>query len=238
LEDRRRRELKRWLRRGLLACCVCAALPLVPVLWNRSVDPGVTPFMRIALDEQRAAGAPTRIDHAWVPLDRIDRTLRLAVIAAEDQKFPLHHGFDVEAIEKARAHNRRSRSVRGASTISQQVAKNLYLWPGRSYLRKGLEAYLTVLIEATWSKRRILEVYLNVAQFGTSTFGAEAAARDFFGVHASRLSREQAALIAGVLPNPRRLDAGHPSRYLLRRQRFILEQMDQLGPEHLGDLAD
>ena len=139
--------------------------------------------------------------HTWANLDRISPNLPLAVIASEDQKFPEHWGFDVEAIEKAYALNKHSHKVRGASTISQQVAKNLFLWSGRSYFRKGLEAYFTLLIEACWPKRRILEVYLNVAEFGMGTYGAEAAAQRFFHKSAARLTRSDAAVLAAVLPN-------------------------------------
>jgi monofunctional biosynthetic peptidoglycan transglycosylase len=237
-----RGRLGRWLIRIVVATIVLLLLPLLPVLWHARFDPGTTMFMRLASHELAAAGKPSTVVHAWVPLERIDEDLRLAVIAAEDQKFLEHRGFDLEAIEKAIAHNEkvaagRARKMRGASTISQQVAKNLYLWSGRSWLRKGLEAYLTVLIEATWSKRRILEVYLNVAQFDHDLFGAEAAAQRFFRKPAARLSREEAALLAAVLPNPNRYAVERPSRYVLRRQQRILRQMDALGREHLGPLA-
>ena len=225
-----------------MATVVLLLLPLAPVLWHSRVDPGTTMFMRLAGRELAAGGRPAPVVHAWVPLERIDEDLRLAVIAAEDQKFLEHRGFDLEAIEKAMAHNERvaagrARRVRGASTITQQVAKNLYLWSGRSWLRKGLEAYLTVLIEATWSKRRILEVYLNVAQFDRDLFGAEAAAQRFFGKPAARLTRDEAALLAAVLPNPIRYAVERPSRYVRSRQQRILRQMDALGREHLGPLA-
>jgi monofunctional biosynthetic peptidoglycan transglycosylase len=238
----RRGRLKRWLVRIAVAALVALLLPVLPVLWHARFDPGTTMFMRLAARELAAAGRPAEVVHAWAPLERIDADLRLAVIAAEDQKFLEHHGFDVEAIEKALAHNEkvaagRARKVRGASTISQQVAKNLYLWSGRSWLRKGLEAYLTVLIEATWSKRRILEVYLNVAQFDADLFGAEAAAQRFFRKPAARLTRAEAALLAAVLPNPKRYAVEAPSRYVQRRQQRILRQMQALGLEHLGPLA-
>ena len=174
---------------------------------------------------------------SWVDLDRISPNLPLAVVAAEDQKFPEHWGFDVEAIEKAYSLNQHGHKVRGASTISQQVAKNLYLWSGRSYFRKGLEAYFTVLIEALWPKRRILEVYLNIAEFGYGIYGAEAAAQRFFHKPASRLSRSDAAVLAAVLPNPERLSAAAPSRYVQQRREWILGQMQALGgPEMLGEI--
>lgn len=235
--------LKRWLIRLTVVGLLALLLPALPVLWHARFDPGTTMFMRLARSELVAAGKPAEIVHQWMPLERIDADLRLAVIAAEDQKFLEHRGFDLEAIEKAMAHNEKvaegkARRMRGASTISQQVAKNLYLWSGRSWVRKGLEAYLTVLIEATWSKRRILEVYLNVAQFDSDLFGAEAAAQRFFRKPAARLTRAEAALLAAVLPNPKRYAVDKPSRFVARRQQRILHQMEALGVEHLGPLGD
>jgi monofunctional biosynthetic peptidoglycan transglycosylase len=175
--------------------------------------------------------------HVWVDLNRISPNMALAVIASEDQKFPEHWGFDVAAIEKAYQLNQHSHKVRGASTISQQVAKNLFLWSGRSYFRKGLEAYFTLLIEACWPKRRILEVYLNIAEFGLGTYGAEAAARRFFHESAVRLTRSDAALLAAVLPNPEHYSALAPSAYVQRRREQILTQMQALGgPEMLQEI--
>jgi monofunctional biosynthetic peptidoglycan transglycosylase len=175
--------------------------------------------------------------HSWADLDRISPNLPLAVVASEDQKFPEHWGFDVAAIEKAYSLNQHSHKVRGASTISQQVAKNLFLWSGRSYFRKGLEAYCTVLIEGLWPKRRILEVYLNIAEFGYGTYGAEAAAQRFFHKTAARLSRADAAVLAAVLPNPERYSAAAPSRYVQQRREWILGQMQALGgPEMLDEI--
>ena len=159
------------------------------------------------------------------------------MVASEDQKFPEHSGFDVEAIEKAYALNQHNHKVRGASTISQQVAKNLFLWPGRSYFRKGLEACFTVLIERLWPKRRILEIYLNVAEFGVGTYGAEAAAERFFHKPAARLTRADAAVLAAVLPNPEHFSAAAPSRYVQQRREWILGQMQALGgPEMLQEI--
>jgi len=172
-----------------------------------------------------------------VDLTRISPNLPLAVVASEDQKFPEHWGFDVEAIEKAYALNQHSHHVHGASTISQQVAKNLFLWSGRSYLRKGLEAYFTVLIERLWPKRRILEIYLNIVEFGYGLYGAEAAAQHFFHKSAARLSRADAAVLAAVLPNPERFSAAAPSRYIQQRREWILGQMQALGgPEMLNEI--
>jgi len=176
--------------------------------------------------------------YSWVDLSRISPNLPLAVVASEDQKFPEHWGFDVESIEKAYALNQHSHRVRGASTISQQVAKNLFLWSGRSYFRKGLEAYFTLLIEGCWPKRRILEIYLNIAEFGHGTYGAEAAAQRFFRKSAARLSRGDAAVLAAVLPNPVRLSAAAPSRYVQQRRDWILGQMQALGGSEMLDEID
>jgi len=165
-------------------------------------------------------------------MDEISPWMGLAVIAAEDQKFPDHWGFDVGAIEKALAHNERNESrIRGASTLSQQTAKNLFLWDGRSWMRKGFEAGLTLGIEMVWSKKRILTVYLNIAEFGEGVFGVEAAAQRYFHKPASRLSASEAALLAAVLPNPIRFKASAPSGYVRSRQAWILRQMRQLGGE-------
>src|SRR3990170_3240644 len=155
--------------------------------------------------------------------------MSLAVIAAEDQNFPFHFGFDFEQIEKAIEQSNRGRRLRGASTITQQVAKNLFLWEGRSFIRKGLEAYFYVLLELFWPKRRILEVYLNIAEFGDGTHGVYAAAKTFFGKHPSELTPSEAALLAAVLPHPKHLHANTPSPYVEERARWIEEQMEQLG---------
>jgi monofunctional glycosyltransferase len=208
------------------------------VLSLRWINPPFTAFMaeaQIAAWTSRDSNYVFR--NSWVDLDRISPNLPLAVVASEDQKFPEHWGFDVAAIEKAYALNQHSHKVRGASTISQQVAKNLFLWSGRSYFRKGLEAYFTLLIESLWPKRRILEVYLNIAEFGYGTYGAEAAAQRFFHKPAARLTRGDCAVLAAVLPNPERLLAAAPSRYVQQRREWILGQMQALGgTEMLGDI--
>jgi monofunctional biosynthetic peptidoglycan transglycosylase len=167
--------------------------------------------------------------HQWVPLSDISVHLMQAVVAAEDQKFLSHHGFDLRAIEKALDYNSKGKKIRGASTISQQTAKNVFLWTGRSWLRKGLETGLTVLLETVWGKPRILEVYLNSIEFGPGVYGAEAAAKRYFGTSASKLSRSQAALLAAVLPNPHRFSVQKPSAYVGKRQQWILRQMRQLA---------
>ena len=168
--------------------------------------------------------------HQWRPLAQISPHLLQAVVAAEDQKYFQHHGFDLQAIEKALVYNSKGRKVRGASTISQQTAKNVFLWTGRSWLRKGLESGLTVLIEGAWGKERILEVYVNSIEFGPGIFGAEAAAQRYFGISAARLNRQQAALLAAVLPNPQRFLVQSPLFYVQKRQQWILRQMRQLAP--------
>ena len=194
------------------------------------------PFSAVMLERQIGAwlsGDFHYVAHSdWVGMDEISPWMGLAAIAAEDQKFPEHWGFDVPAIEKALAHNERQENrVRGASTLSQQTAKNLFLWDGRSWLRKGLEAGLTVGIETVWSKKRILTVYLNIAEFGEGTFGVEAASRRYFHKPASKLTASEAALLAAVLPNPIRFRADAPSGYVRSRQAWILRQMRQLGGE-------
>jgi monofunctional biosynthetic peptidoglycan transglycosylase len=201
---------------------------LLLVLLLRVVPPPTTAFM---------LGNDIRpVHYQWVPWNHIAPTVRLAVVASEDQKFPEHWGFDFEAIDKALDHNERSRRVRGASTISQQTAKNLFLWSGKSYVRKGLEAGFTVLMEGLWPKRRILEVYLNIARFGPDVFGVEAAAQTYFGKPAARLSSHEAALLAAVLPNPERLSVARPSAYVAGRADDIEQQMQQLGSDYLDEL--
>ena len=221
---------------GLVLLFVVLSVLAVALL--RWIDPPYSAFMA----ERRIEAWVTRdrdyvFRHTWVDLARISPNLPLAVVASEDQKFPEHWGFDVEAIEKAYQLNQHSHRVRGASTISQQVAKNLYLWSGRSFFRKGLEAYFTLLIEGFWPKRRILEVYLNIAEFGNGTYGAEAAAERLFHLPAARLSRSDAATLAAVLPNPEHYSAAAPSRYVLQRRDWILGQMQALGgPEMLVEI--
>lgn len=163
----------------------------------------------------------------WVPLEDISPWLQVSVIASEDQKFPRHFGFDIESIQKSLDEN--SSRPRGASTITQQVAKNLFLWNGRSYIRKGIEAWFTLLIEVLWSKERILEVYLNIAEFGPGVYGAEAAAQTFFGKAASQLAPLEAGTLAAVLPNPKRMSAAKPSAYVQSRAYTIYKMADKLG---------
>ena len=220
---------RRWLRRLAIAAVLLLVLSTLPVLVLRWLPPPTTAFM---LAHRLGGGTPQQ---SWRPLEQIAPALALAVVAAEDQRFPVHQGFDVQAIRTALAEHAEGEGLRGASTISQQLAKNLFLWAGGGFLRKGLEAWYTALIELTWPKRRILEVYLNIAEFGTGIYGAEAAAKAHFGRSAAALTPEQAALLAAVLPSPKRLDAAAPSPYLRERQHWILRQMRQLGPGWLAE---
>jgi len=213
------------------------ALTVLAVLVLRWLPPPASAFMiQKRIGDVFDAPRHPAFRYEWVPWPRIALPAKLAVIAAEDQKFADHLGFDVQAIGKALQHNRRSRHTRGASTISQQVAKNLFLWPQRSWLRKGLEVYFTVLIEALWPKQRILEVYLNIAELGDNTYGVEAAAQRYWKKPASRLGAREAALLAAVLPAPQRYRAQAPSPYVQARAAWIRRQMRQLGVAYVDDL--
>lgn len=192
------------------------------------------PYTGVMLERQLSAWVDGKsayhAKHQWRAFGQISPHVMQAVVAAEDQKFPQHYGFDVQAIEKALVYNSKGRKIRGASTISQQTAKNVFLWSGRSWLRKGVESGITVLIEGAWGKTRILEVYLNSVEFGPGVFGVEAAAQQYFGRSAAKLTRQQAALLAAVLPNPHRFLVNAPSPYVRKRQQWILKQMQQLAP--------
>ncbi len=185
-----------------------------------------TPLMFIRLFENDGM----KLEHKWVPMTEISRQMPLAVMGGEDAHFREHYGFDLEAIDKAVKRNRKhpEKNRLGASTISQQTAKNVFLWPGRSWVRKGLEAYFTVLIELFWGKERIMEVYLNSIEMGVGIYGVEAVAREYFGCSARQLTAEQCALIAATLPNPRRFSSKQPSQYIKKRQRQILREMNYL----------
>ncbi len=173
-------------------------------------------------------GKPIKMTKEWVPLEEISNNLEQAVVASEDNEFLEHYGFDFEAIKKARELNKKSKKVRGASTISQQTAKNVFLWPDRTWVRKGLEVYFTALIEVFWGKRRILEVYLNVIEMGDGIYGAEGASKTYFHKPAKRLSKPEAALIAAVLPNPRKWNPTIPTSYIIRKQNWILWNMNNI----------
>ena len=188
--------------------------------------------MIIRCFEQVGNGEAPRLKKEWVSIDDMSKELPLAVIAAEDQKFPEHFGFDVEAIKKVMKQNerlkQRGKPIKGGSTISQQCAKNVFLFPQRSYIRKALEVYFTFLIEIFWSKKRIMEVYLNVIEMGNGIYGAEAASKEFFKKEAKNLTPSEAATLAAVLPNPRKWNAGKPNGYILKRKNWILKQMGHL----------
>jgi len=188
-----------------------------------------TPLMGIRAIEQKKGGKEMICSHDWVPIEEISINLQKAVIASEDGSFLTHSGFDFEAIEKAMEANKKGKKLRGGSTISQQTAKNVFLWSGRSYLRKGLEAYFTVLIEFIWGKERIMEVYLNSIEMGNGVYGAQEAARVWYGKNAINLTAREAAGIAAILPNPRKFKASNSSKYINKRKGFIVRQMSYLG---------
>ncbi|HMB56114.1 MAG TPA: monofunctional biosynthetic peptidoglycan transglycosylase [Arenimonas sp.] len=225
------RRKRRWLRLIFFWLPLWFVLiTMAQVLVLRWVPPFTSAFMIDRQFEAISAGDwQFRPRYEWQEWNKLSPNLPISLVAAEDQKFPSHNGFDFQAIDKAMAHNKHSKRVRGASTISQQVAKNLFLWPGRSYLRKGLEAWYTVLIELFWSKQRILEVYANIAEFGDGIYGAEAAGKTFFGHSAIRLSPSESARLAAVLPNPKKYNARKPGAYVLRRANWIQRQVGHLG---------
>jgi len=218
---------RRWIRRLLLGF---AALTILSTLLLRVVPPPATPLMVIRGMQGMAAGKGFIIRKQWQPLAAISPAMVRAVIAAEDQKFLHHFGFDFDAISKAYANNRDGGRRKGGSTITQQTAKNVFLCPGGSYLRKGIEAYFTLLLELCWSKERIIEVYLNVAEFGPGVYGVESAARTYYQTAARLLTARQAAMLAAILPSPLRWNPARPTGYLLHRQRWILQQMRNIGP--------
>ncbi|HWT16137.1 MAG TPA: monofunctional biosynthetic peptidoglycan transglycosylase [Patescibacteria group bacterium] len=215
--------------RLLQVAIVFAVLSLTVVLALRWLPPPTTAFVIARhVDGWTGAAANVPVRRVWVAQSRIAPEMFLAVVAAEDQRFPDHHGFDLQAIEQA-LDDREKGKVRGASTISQQVAKNLFLWSGRSWVRKGLEVWFTGLIELCWPKRRILEMYVNIAEFGDGVYGAQAASKRYFGRDAVQLNSSQAARLAAVLPNPKHYSVARPGPYVLRRQQWIERQMRQLG---------
>jgi monofunctional biosynthetic peptidoglycan transglycosylase len=216
------KQLLRWIVRLIL---LFVLLSVVLTLLYRWVNVPVTPLMVIRYLDPDVG----RIRKEWVPLERISDYMVLAVVVHEDQNFLEHQGFDLKAIQKAIEHNKKAKRKRGASTISQQTAKNVFLWPQRSWLRKGLEVWFTFLIELFWSKQRIMEVYLNVIETGRGLYGVEAAAQTYFGKPAARLTPEEAALIAAVLPAPLRYSVTEPGPYMRARQRWILQQMRLWG---------
>ena len=229
-ERSRRSRWRGWWWKLPIALLLFSVLQVVVL---RFVDPPFSSFMAIRQGEAWARGDfDFRIAYDWRDFDDISRQLPLAMIAAEDQLFAEHNGFDIKAIEKARESNARGKRIRGGSTISQQTAKNLFLWSGDGWtrmLRKGIEAWYTLLIETLWPKQRILEVYANVAEFGDGVYGAQAAARTYFRKDAGRLGPAEAARLAAVLPSPRRYSASRPGPYVQRRTRAIQRQMRAIG---------
>ncbi|MDR1344668.1 MAG: monofunctional biosynthetic peptidoglycan transglycosylase [Tannerellaceae bacterium] len=220
-----------WCVRIFVALIISGVLAVVAL---RFIPVYYTPLMFIRLYEQKKEGKSASIKHTWTPVGKIAQPLALAVIASEDNRFMTHRGFDFEQIKLARNEAEAGKRVRGASTISQQTAKNVFLWPGKSYLRKGIEVYFTLLIELIWGKERIMEVYLNSIEMGDGIYGAEAVAEAHFGKHAGELSRAEAALIAASLPNPRKFDSARPSPYMLRRQSQIMSLMNKVGVVEMG----
>ncbi|MFO1418980.1 MAG: monofunctional biosynthetic peptidoglycan transglycosylase [Methylotetracoccus sp.] len=214
----------RWRQLAARICLWALGLTLGPVIELRWLPPSTSSFM---LRAQLSGEAGVR--YRWLDLRAISPQLALAAIAAEDQRFTEHYGFDLRALQNAWRYNQAHRRSRGGSTITQQTAKNLFLSPHRSYVRKALEAYFSALIEFIWPKRRILEVYLNIAQFGDGIFGAGAASEAFFHKPASQLTAAEAALLVAVLPNPKTLRVDRPSRFVKARRDWVLRQMDQLG---------
>ena len=191
------------------------------------VNPPITPLMLIRFFQEESGQRLIKAD--WKKYDEISDYMKIAVIASEDQKFPFHNGFDLQSIEEAIDEKLDGERLRGASTISQQTAKNVFLWPSRSWIRKGMEAYFTVLIEKVWGKKRILEVYLNVIETGNGIYGVGEAAQVYFGRSAKNLDEVDAALIAAILPDPRFMSPAKPSEYVLRKQEWIREQIRNLG---------
>ncbi|WP_425481956.1 monofunctional biosynthetic peptidoglycan transglycosylase [Lysobacter panacisoli] len=230
LEQARPKRRRRWLRWLLAMPLLFVVASVVQVATLRFVDPAFSAFMVSRQLEAFGEGDwGFRIAYDWRDLDEMSSNVPLAMIASEDQNFAEHFGFDLKAIEKARKNNARGRKVRGGSTISQQTAKNLFLWSGRSYVRKGIEAWYTLLIEALWPKHRIIEVYANIAEFGDGVYGAQAAARTFYRKDADRLTASEAARMAAVLPSPRRYSISRPGPYVQRRSQAIQRQMRSIG---------
>lgn len=208
---------------------VFAIVSILSVIAFRFIPVPVTPLMLIRCSQQLFEGKEMRLKKDWEPIENMSQSLPLAIIASEDQNFMDHNGFDLQAIEKAIKHNEKHKRKRGASTISQQTAKNVFLWPGRSWIRKGFEVYFTVLIELFWDKERIMEMYLNVVEFGKGVYGAEAASREFFNKPAQKMLASECAMLAVVLPNPRKYSAVRPGNYLRKRQQWVLGQMNNIG---------
>jgi monofunctional biosynthetic peptidoglycan transglycosylase len=207
---------------------------VLAVVMYRYVPVYVTPLMVIRAVEQKQADKPIKLKHKWLSLDKISHNMVQAVVASEDNLFMEHNGFDFDQIEKAIKEAKSGKRNRGASTISQQTAKNVFLWNGGGWFRKGLEAYFTVLIELLWSKERIMEIYLNSIEMGYGIYGVGAVAKEHFNKKAAKLTKREAALIAATLPNPLRYNSANPSAYMRKRQRQIVSLMDKIAPVEMG----
>lgn len=227
------RSTRWWIRIPLILIGVFLGIQLWFFGWVlvwRVTEPGPTQFMRIRLEELQRKNSAAQLQHQWVPYGQISVHLKRALVAAEDSKFMQHQGFDLAGIQKAIEKNeKRGQIAAGGSTITQQLAKNLFLWPEKSFIRKGEEALITLMIEATWSKRRILEVYMNEIEWGTGIFGAEAAARHYFGISASELSPPQAAMLASMVPSPQYYYRKGETEGLIRQTDVILERMSKVA---------
>ncbi|WP_035016907.1 monofunctional biosynthetic peptidoglycan transglycosylase [Caulobacter vibrioides] len=222
--------MRRLLRNIALALfIVLVAGPIATVLLYRFIPPPVTPLMVIRAIEGRG------LDHRWRGIHKVAPALPRALIAAEDARFCEHHGFDFDALQKAYENNEAGKKIRGGSTISQQTAKNVFLWPGRSYVRKGLEAWFTVLIETLWGKQRIMEVYMNSIEFGSGIYGAQAASQRYFGVDADKLTPAQASRLAAILPSPLKWNAVKPGRYVAKRSQKIGKASGAVRRDGLAD---
>lgn len=220
-------KIKRLFFNLIIGFFITSILSVIIFKW---VPVPFTPLMLIRNVEQWAKGESATFTHKWVSMDKISPNLAKAVIVSEDQKFMDHFGFDVEALEKAYEGNKKGRKLKGGSTITQQTAKNVFLWPQRSYVRKGFEVYFSFLIEVFWSKEHILEVYLNSIEMGNGVYGAEAASQHWFRKSASKLTAYEAASIAAILPNPRKYKAVRSSSYINKRKSWIVRQMGYFGP--------
>ncbi|WP_412476797.1 monofunctional biosynthetic peptidoglycan transglycosylase [Flavobacterium sp. TBRC 19031] len=220
------KKILRWIKKAMLWFFAISILLVIVFKW---VPIPFTPLMVIRAIENKWEGKDAVLSHDWVPLEEISPNLQKAVIASEDGNFLNHHGFDFKAMQKAFKNNQKGKRIKGGSTISQQTAKNVFLWQGRSYLRKGLEAYFTVLIELIWGKERIMEVYLNSIEMGKGVYGAEEAAKHWYRKSAVDLSKREAAGIAAILPNPLKYKATNSSSYIERRKDKILRNMRHIG---------
>jgi len=220
------KKIFRWLKKAMLWFFAISVLLVVIFKW---VPVPFTPLMAIRAVENKWEGKDAVLSHDWVPIEEISPNLQKAVIASEDGNFLNHYGFDFQAMQKAFKNNQKGKRIKGGSTISQQTAKNVFLWQGRSYLRKGLEAYFTVLIELIWGKERIMEVYLNSIEMGKGVYGAEEAAQHWYRKSAINLTKREAAGIAAILPNPLKYKATNSSSYIERRKDKILRNMRHIG---------